>query len=163
MIAAAEANFMKNRSYPRVFVLSLLSLFLVVGCSRDPNVRKQGYLASGNKYFDQAKYREAAIEYLNAIQIDQGFPEAHYRLAQAYLRQGVWSSAYQELVKTTQLQPTNLNAQIDLGNLLLSAKQFKQAQDRAQAVLDQDSNSVEAHILMANADAVPRGCASFTS
>jgi len=116
-------------------VAVLILLTLLAGCARDPNVRKQKYLASGNAYFDQGKYREATIEYLNAIQIDRGFAEAHYRLAQAYLRQGIWTGAYGELLRTTDLQPSNAKAQIDLGTLLLSAKQFKQAQERAQNVL----------------------------
>src|ERR1700722_4745971 len=105
------------------------ALMLMAGCMRDPNVRKQKFLASGNSYFDQAKYREATIQYLNAIQIDKGFAEAHYRLAQAYLRQGIWTGAYEELLRTTDLQPSNAKAQIDLGTLLLTAKQFKQAQE----------------------------------
>ena len=82
--------------------------------SCNPNILKQKYLASGNSYFDQGKYREATIQYLNAIQIDKAFSEAHYRLAQAYLRQGIWAGAYQELLRTADLQPENLRAQIDL-------------------------------------------------
>jgi len=57
-------------------ILSVAVLMLFAGCARDPNVRKQKYLATGNAYFDQGKYREATIEYLNAIQIDKGFAEA---------------------------------------------------------------------------------------
>src|ERR1700688_3161100 len=87
------------------------ALMLMAGCLRDPNVRKQKYLASGNSYFDQGKYREATIQYLNAIQIDKGFVDAHYRLAQSYARQGIWAGAYQELLQTANLQPDNLRAQ----------------------------------------------------
>jgi len=35
---------------------------LLTGCSRDPNVRKQKYLESGQRYFDKGQYREAAIQ-----------------------------------------------------------------------------------------------------
>jgi hypothetical protein len=43
---------------------------MFTGCSRDPNVRKQKYLESGERYYEKGKYREAAIQYENAIQVD---------------------------------------------------------------------------------------------
>jgi len=55
---------------------------LLTGCSRDPNVRKQKYLESGQRYFDKGQYREAAIQFENAIQVDSRFADAHYKLAQ---------------------------------------------------------------------------------
>jgi Flp pilus assembly protein TadD len=39
---------------------------------------------------------------------------------------------------------------MDLGTLLLSAKQFKYPEERAQNVLGHDPNNVDAHILLAN-------------
>jgi Tfp pilus assembly protein PilF len=103
-------NFLQSwRRFP--FLILAVCLGLAAGCARDPNIRKQKYLASGNSYFDQGKYREASIEYLNALQIDKTFAEAHYRLAQAYEHQGIWAGAYQELVRTTDLQPDNVKAQ----------------------------------------------------
>jgi len=78
-----------------VVCLTLLSGFVLLfsSCSRDPNVRKLKYFESGQHYFQQGKYREAAIEFFNAIQIDQGFGEAHYGLAQTYLKVQQWSPA----------------------------------------------------------------------
>src|SRR5271166_2187451 len=70
----------------RVFLIGFLITALFTGCSRDPNVRKQKYLESGNRYRDQGKFREAAIQYSNAIQLDPRFVEAHYQLAETYLK-----------------------------------------------------------------------------
>ena len=53
---------------------------LLTGCSRDPNVRKQKYLESGQRYFDKGQYREAEIQFENAIQVDSRFADAHYKL-----------------------------------------------------------------------------------
>ena len=39
-----------------------------VSCSKDPEVAKREYLASGDAYFEQKKYAEAVVEYRNAIQ-----------------------------------------------------------------------------------------------
>jgi len=132
-------------------LLVIFSLVVVlVGCSRDPNVRKQKYLQSGTEYYQKEKYREAAIQFLNAIQVDSRYAEAHYQLAQCYLRLGIGSAAYQELLRTVDLQPDHWKAQVDLGNLLLGAREYKQAQERAELVLQKDPNNVDAHILLAN-------------
>lgn len=138
----------------RFFSGSLIAILLValvgVGCSRDPEARKQKHLAQGKEYFEQEKFREASIEFLNAIQIDGNFAEAHYQLGQTYLRLGIWTGAYQSLTRAVELNPGNLPAQVDVGKLLLAGRQFQQAQEKAELVLKADPNNVEAHILLAN-------------
>ena len=114
-------------------VITLLAAAtLFAGCSRNPEVRKKKFLDSGNAYFDKGQYREANIEYQNAIQVDPKFADAHYRLAQSLMKQGDFSHAYQELVRAVEFDPSNWKAQLDLGNLLLAGRQFQQAHDRAQ-------------------------------
>jgi len=59
---------MKGSSKVSLFlVLGCMAAFLV-GCSRDPNVRKQKYFESGERYFEKGKYREAVIQYRNEPQ-----------------------------------------------------------------------------------------------
>ena len=67
----------------RLLMACLLLTVIFTGCSRDPNVRKQKYFDSGEKYFAEGKYREAAIQYSNAIQIDSRFAQAHYNSARS--------------------------------------------------------------------------------
>jgi cellulose synthase operon protein C len=94
---------------------------LATGCSRDPNVRKQKYLESGDRYFAKAKYAEAAIQYQNAVQVDPRFVQAHYQLGQTFLKIGDNARGFQELSRVVELSPDNYQAHIDLANLLLSA------------------------------------------
>ena len=94
---------------------------LLAGCHGDPNVRKQKYLESGQRYSAEGKYREAAIQFSNALKIDKDYADAHYALAQTYVHLGQFSGAYAELARTVELQPTNYKARIDLGNLLIAA------------------------------------------
>ena len=68
-------------------ILALIAVFLA-GCSRDPNVRKQKFFASGQQYFQQGQYAEASIQFSNAIAADSGFAQAHYQLAQTYIKLG---------------------------------------------------------------------------
>ena len=133
----------------RLFLILALIAVVLVGCSRDPNVRKQKYLESGQRYYDRGKYPEAAIQFSNAIQVDPQFAEAHYRLAQTYLKSQNWTPAFQELDRTVQLQPDNLQARLDMANLLLlarDAEQWKQAEEQIDAVLAKDPNNAPAHM-----------------
>ena len=84
----------------RLLFLSSLLLTVLTGCSRDPNVRKQKFFDSGEKYFAHGMYREAAIQYANATQIDSRFAEPHYKLSQAYMKLGDSNRAFQELSRT---------------------------------------------------------------
>src|SRR5271169_5072947 len=77
-------------------IFPLVVSLLFFSCSRDPNVRKQKYLQSGQRYFEKGKYREAGIEFVNAIKIDQNYADAHYQLAQTYLMIQQPLQAYQE-------------------------------------------------------------------
>src|ERR1700734_169711 len=106
----------------RLFLVGFFVAALLTGCSRDPNVRKQKFLESGNRYFDKGKYREAAIQYSNAVQLDSGFAQAHFQLGQTYLKLGDSSRAFQELSRTVELDTENYRAHIDLANLLVHAR-----------------------------------------
>ncbi len=106
---------------PRLFLVCFLIAALFTGCSRDPNVRKQKYLESGDRYFAKSKYREAAIQYSNAVQVDSHFAEAHHQLGEAYLKLGEAARAFQELSTTVELAPDDYRARIDLTNILLGA------------------------------------------
>jgi Tfp pilus assembly protein PilF len=67
-------------------VVVSLALVFTAGCSRDPNVRKQKYLESGKRYEASGKYREAALQFLNALKVDKNFGDAHYEMAKTYLK-----------------------------------------------------------------------------
>jgi tetratricopeptide (TPR) repeat protein len=132
---------------------------VVTGCSRDPNVRKQKYFDSGEKYFAEGKYREAAIQYTNAIQIDSRYAQAHYQLGQTYLKMGDSNRAFQELSRTVDLAPDNYRAHTDLANLLVSARNpdgtpvldtLKQARVHLDILKDKQPNNPETHEAWAN-------------
>lgn len=141
---------MKNFRSVAFALLLLVTAGTFLGCSRDPNVRKQKYLESGNRYFEKHQYREAAIQYSNAAVIDPRFTEAHYRLAQAYLKLKAFGNAYSELRRTVELDPGKLQARLDLGNLALAARNLSEAEEQSQSVLDKSPTNVDARLLLAN-------------
>jgi cellulose synthase operon protein C len=113
---------MNRQVVVRLLVIGFLISTLLTGCSRDPNVRKQKYLESGDRYFAKEKYREAAIQYSNALQVDPRFAAAHYQLGETYLKLGDVARAFQELSRSIELMPDNYRARIDVANLLLAAR-----------------------------------------
>jgi len=136
--------------HPAICLLLAGSLIALAACSRDPNVRKQKYLESGKRYVGKNQYREAAIQFGNAIQIDPRFAEAHYQLAQTLLKMQQWNPAYLELEKTVSLEPQNYRARIDLANLLITGRDVKQAQEQTDALLKAQPNNAEVHAAVAN-------------
>ncbi len=130
-------------------VALFLSLALLTGCFRDPNVRKHKYLESGERYSAQGKDREAAIQFSNALKIDKNFADAHYALAKTYLHMGAVSAAYGELLRTVDLQPTNYKARLELGDMLLAGGKVDGAQTQAGAILAAEPNNADAHALLA--------------
>src|SRR5512133_198478 len=72
----------------RSIAVILAVLLGLVSCSRDPNVVKKRYLESGNKYFENGRYKEASIQYRNALKRDPKFGQAHYKLALVALKVG---------------------------------------------------------------------------
>ena len=126
-----------------------LALAFTTGCHRDPNKQKQKYLESGKRYADEGKTKEAAIQFSNALKVDRNFAEAHYQLSKAYLKQGAVMPAFQELRRTVDLQPNNMPARIDLGNMYLSGHLPDKAAEQANAVLAIDSNNADAFALLA--------------
>ncbi|MBC7294033.1 MAG: tetratricopeptide repeat protein, partial [Thermoleophilia bacterium] len=107
----------------RTTISITLALYLsaTVGCSTDPEARKQRLLAAGNKYFEQGKYTEASIIYRRAIQQDRRFGEAYYRLGLTYLKLGQPQQAAGAFRRAIELQPGNADAYGQLIDLYLAA------------------------------------------
>ena len=112
-----------RRSVPMPLLLSctLFAAFLT-GCTLDKNVRKQKYYESGEKYFSEGKFAEAAIQYSNAVLVDSNFAQAHSQLGEVYLKLGDRNRAYQELSKAVGNGREDYRAYIDLANLLIAVR-----------------------------------------
>jgi len=130
----------------------LVSLLLSTGaCSKDPERAKQAYLRSGNQYFDEKKYDEAAIQYRNALKQDPQFGEARYKLAQSYAQRGDLANAYRDYLRAADLLPDNSEVQINAATILLLTGQFEDAKTRAQREVTKNPNNVKAQIVLGNA------------
>jgi tetratricopeptide (TPR) repeat protein len=135
----------------RPLLSAALSVLVLAGCARDPEVAKREYLRSGDAYVAQQKLREAVVEYSNAVQQDPRFGEARLKLAQTYLELGDLGSAFREYVRAADALPADADTQVKVGEMLLVARQFQEATSRADKALAAKPNHVPALILRANA------------
>ena len=126
---------------------------VAVGCSRDPEASKREYLELGDKYTAEQKYSEAALAYRKALEQDDRFGEARHRLGKVYLRLDNPKASLEQLVRAADLLPNDPRVQLDAARILLVARRYEDARDRADAVLAYDADNIEAHIMRAMATA----------
>ena len=87
-------------------------------------------------------------------QLDPEDAQAHYQLGLASLKQGKpqnLQEAFRAFAQAVQLDPGNIDAQLKLGEFYLLAREFDQAQDKAELVLKHDPDQIEAHLLLSKA------------
>ena len=131
-----------------VVLLGIATFF--AGCSRDPNVRKQKYMDSGQRYADAGKLDEAAIEFRNALAVDANCADAHYRLASVYLKTQRWPRAAQELSRTIELQPENYAARVDFAQLLIASGDLEHAKEQLDWIIQARPNDSKSHAVSAD-------------
>src|SRR5271165_4703542 len=150
-------EFMRNR-YVISIAMALLAVLLVgaTGCKSNPEKAKKKYLESGLSYVDKKQYDAAVIQFKKALQVDPKYSEAHYQLGMTYLRQQSQDpqrvkDAYIELHQAAELDPNNLKARLEMGNVQWAGRHFKQAEDQARYVIQRDPNNADAYTLLGTA------------
>ena len=126
--------------------IALAAMFMSA-CSFDPNVRKQKYFRSGQQYFEQGKYREASIQFSNAVKVDPGFADAHLQLAETYLKLQQPDRAEQEFGEVVRLQPSDYQTRIAMTNQFVADHKFDQANQQASLLLLQRPADPAVHSL----------------
>lgn len=154
----------------RLILLPLAAILLLASCNRDPNVAKRRYLESGNRYFAKSKYKEAAIMYKDALQRDQLWGPAHYKLAITLLKLGQVSGAVQEFRKSIERLPKtdadHWDAMVKLSEVYLAVARDRQYLDEVDGytreLLARDPNSYDGHRLVGDLSFV-RALKDFSS
>src|SRR5262249_54046124 len=68
----------------------------------------------------------------------------------AYLRMGEANRAFQELQRSVELEPSNYAARVDMANMLIAAKFYKEAQEQLDILTDKQPNNPDVHSALAN-------------
>src|SRR5215510_15254931 len=103
---------MKSECRGNTYRLALFCLLLAVavflaGCT-NPEKAKAEHLAKGEAYLKASKFQEATLEFRNALQIDDKLAAAHWGLARAFEKLQRFPEMFDELKKTIELDPSNL-------------------------------------------------------
>ncbi len=142
-------------------LITFVAALALVSCSRDPNVAKRRYLQSGDKYFANAKYKEARIMYSDAIQKDRRFGPAYYKLGLTEIKLNAPGRAVMAFRRAIELipesSPDHWDALVKASELyLVYAGTQKQYQDEVEGyctkILKRDPNSFDGHRLMGHLD-----------
>jgi tetratricopeptide (TPR) repeat protein len=135
----------------RKWLWLLLTVVLAFqGCWRDPETVKRRYVANGDKYFAQGKYKEASLMYRSALRKDAKFGEAYAKLGEAELRRGEVREAIGALRRAVDLLPKDENPAGRLADVYLAIyatpgnhteSVLKEVQQLADLLLKRNPNS----------------------
>lgn len=141
----------------RFTVIAVAALIGLVSCSRDPQVVKKRYFESGNKYFEKGRYREAAIQYRNAIKTDPKYGAAYYKWALTSLKTNDYGNAVQQLRRAIELvskdSPDHWDAVVKLTEIYLQVASgdktyIGDVEKFTAELLKRDPQSFDAHRLV---------------
>lgn len=140
---------------PAISTLVLLVAVLFLGGCANSEKAKAEHLSKGEAYLKDSRFQEAALEFRNAIQLDDKLAVAHWGLARAYESLQRFPEMFDELKKTVELDQNNLDAKIKLGNYYLAASKgnaglVAEAERLVKDVLQRDPKNVEGHILLSS-------------
>ena len=137
-----------QRRHGYVLVI-LIILVAVSGCPWSSEGKKARYTGRGDTYFEDAKYKEAIIEYKNVLQIDGNNAHANAQLGLAFYELGEMDSAFRYLSKAKELFPGNVRVRAKLGSIYLLAKKPEDARNEAEFILEKDAKNLDGLLLLA--------------
>lgn len=137
-------------------VVSLTALVAVAGCARSPEAQKARHLERGDKHFVRQQYREAIIEYRNALGFEPANVQAIHQLGLAHYQLGELPQAFGYLQKSKALDPANLDVRQKLATIHLLGGQPAEALQETAIILDKDAKNLDALALFAGAARTPQ-------
>ena len=119
-----EANM--RRSIIMVACWIVATVFLG-SCDRSPEAKLAKHVKRGDDYVKEEKFKEAAIEYRNAVKAVPKDPAAHWKLAKASIEAKDIRTAFVEVQSAVELDPNNFEALGMLGEIYLVAGKKEEA------------------------------------
>src|SRR5260370_39507191 len=102
----------------------VICFLLTAGCSRNGNAQKQKFFESGNRYLQQGKYAEAAIQFQNAIQKDGTFAAGHFHPSKSFIEEKTLPPGFRECSETTHIKHSNFEPERQITNPLFYGHQL---------------------------------------
>ena len=134
------------RHFCALFFLTLL-LLLTTSCAFVKKERYQHHFDRGVRYFEQAKFSEAYIEFQNAVQQNAGAWEPHYYLGMLASRRNRWQEAFAQLNTAIRLEPAATSPRLELAELLMANRQMTEARAQIADVQSKEPDNLRAQLL----------------
>jgi tetratricopeptide (TPR) repeat protein len=140
-------NIRNVQSVRTCFALALV--VLAASCSKAPPSRDE-LLARAKEASAAQDYVEAEKNYRQVLRLDPTDPVATRALAAIYFDQSQLPQGYQLLKKAAELEPDDVELQIDLAQSSLVVGDFQQARDNALKVLEKQPGDPQALVVLVN-------------
>lgn len=135
------------RSRCRFSFVLLLTAGLVVSCSSTPEQIVAKHAKRGDEYMEKEKYVEAVVEYRTAVKARPGDGKMHWKLARAALEAKDLRTAYAELKKVFEIDPSNHEAMGRLGAMHVVAGNVEEAAAIADNLVKNRPRDPEGYVL----------------
>jgi tetratricopeptide (TPR) repeat protein len=133
----------------------LAALLGLAACRLSPEDARERYLDQADAYRDKHMYREAIVEYRNALGLKRDSRRALAGLGVCYFEIGDLQQAFRFLLSSRQIEGGNMEVRQRLGVLHLVAGFAKQARREAAWLVNQEPNNLDALVLLAESSARP--------
>lgn len=131
-----------------IFILLVAGLLLFSGCTSDES-KFQNFMTDANGFYESGDYDKAVIQLKNALKIQNRSKDANDLLSKIYLKQGNAQEAFKTFIRLEQIDPDNLEYQIQLASFHLLAKNRTEAETRVEKVLSKEPDNIKALYLKA--------------
>src|SRR5512135_3096158 len=137
-----------NMRRSKILVACWIVVAVLLGsCDRSPEGKLAKYVKRGDEYVKEEKFKEAAIEYKNAVKAVPTDPAAHWKLAKASIETKDIRTAFVELQETVKLDPNNFEALGKLGEIYVMAGKKEEATQIADNLVKSRPNDPQGYIL----------------
>jgi len=135
-------------SWSRI-VAALALAAAVASCSAD--AKRGRHLERAERYYEQKKYAEAVVEYMNVLRLDNSNHVAIAHIGLAQFAIGDLQQAFPFLSKAAQLEPENKDVRLKLATVYLLSGNPDEARDEAEKILAQEPAHFEALMIWSSA------------
>ena len=116
-------------------------------CDRSPEAKLAKHVKRGDEYVKEEKFKEAAIEYRNAVKAVPKDSAVHWKLAKASIEAKDIRTAFIELQKTGELDPNNFETLGKLGEIYVMAGKIEEATQIADNLVKSRPNDPQGYML----------------
>jgi putative PEP-CTERM system TPR-repeat lipoprotein len=127
----------------------------ISGCGVVKDFRKNRHLKAAEGYAADKKWKEATIEYRNALRFDPENYDAVKKLGLAYFENGQLGDAFPSLRRYHEKDPADLGVRQKLGTIYLMGRAPSKAREQAEAILAQKPQDLDALLLLAESADTP--------